>query len=108
MGYQSETVAEIALWQRTPERLEGSGESARASPHRHGEAFVYAYVVEGNLSSKLDDEPARTFHQGDNWVEQPDTHHVLTENTSHMEPAKLLVVFISNAGDKTKIDDPHP
>jgi quercetin dioxygenase-like cupin family protein len=80
--------------------------AARAVPHRHGEAFVYAYVLDGTVASKLDGEPVRTYHQGENWVEQPGAHHVLTENTSRTKPAKLLVVFISNTGDKLKIDDP--
>ena len=80
---------------------------ARAMPHRHGDAFVYAYVLEGSVSSKLDDEPARTYHQGENWVEQPGAHHVATDNTSETEPAQLLVVFISTTGDHLKIDDPH-
>jgi quercetin dioxygenase-like cupin family protein len=79
---------------------------ARAVPHRHGEAFVYAYVLDGAVASRLDHEPTRTYHEGENWVEQPGAHHVLTANTSRREPAKLLVVFISNTGDKLKIDDP--
>ena len=82
--------------------------NARALPHRHGEAFVYAYVLEGTVRSKLDDEPMSTYHQGENWVEQPGAHHVLTENTSQTEPARLLVVFVSNTGDNLKVDDPHP
>jgi quercetin dioxygenase-like cupin family protein len=45
---------------------------ARAVPHRHGNAFVYACVLEG--------EPMRTCHQGENWIEQPGAHHVATEN----------------------------
>ncbi|MER6976286.1 cupin domain-containing protein [Streptomyces carpinensis] len=80
--------------------------NASALPHRHGRAFVYAYVLEGTVRSKLDDKPATTYHQGENWVEQPGTHHVLTENTSRTKPAKLLVVFVSNTGDKLKVDDP--
>jgi quercetin dioxygenase-like cupin family protein len=81
---------------------------ARAVPHRHGKAFVYAYVLEGTVRSKLDDKPTRTYHQGQNWVEQPGAHHVLTENTSQTERARLLVVFVSNTGDKLKVDDRHP
>ena len=81
---------------------------ARAAPHRHGEAFVYAYVLEGTVRSQLDDEPISTYHQGENWVEQPGAHHVLTENTSQTERARLLVVFVSNTGDSLKVDDPHP
>jgi quercetin dioxygenase-like cupin family protein len=79
---------------------------ARARPHRHGQAFVYAYVLDGSVASKLEGAPRRTYQQGENWVEQPGAHHVLTKNTSPTEPAKLLVVFISNTGDKLKIDDP--
>ncbi|MEU9446725.1 cupin domain-containing protein [Streptomyces sp. NPDC048304] len=79
---------------------------ARAMPHRHGQAFVYAYVLEGTVRSKLDDKPVTTYHQGDNWVEQPGAHHVLTENTSRTERAKLLVVFVSDTGAKLKVDDP--
>jgi quercetin dioxygenase-like cupin family protein len=78
---------------------------ARAAPHRHGSAFVYAYVLEGTVRSQLAGEPVRTYHQGQNWVEQPGAHHVLTENTSPTKPAKLLVVFISNTGAKLKIND---
>ncbi|MCF1512756.1 cupin domain-containing protein [Streptomyces glomeratus] len=79
---------------------------AKALPHRHGQAFVYAYVLEGTVRSKLDDKPVTTYHQGENWVEQPGAHHVLTENTSRTKPAKLLVVFVSNTGEKLKVNDP--
>ncbi|GAA1311406.1 hypothetical protein Psi02_55400 [Planotetraspora silvatica] len=81
--------------------------NARAMPHRHGQAFVYAYVLDGTVRSKLDDKPVATYHQGENWVEQPGTHHVLTENPSPTNPAKLLVVFVSDTGDKLKVDDPR-
>jgi quercetin dioxygenase-like cupin family protein len=78
---------------------------ARAVPHRHGKAFVYAYVLEGTLRSQISGEPVRTYRQGENWVEPPGAHHVLTENTSRTKPAKLLVIFISNTGDEIKVDD---
>ena len=81
--------------------------NARAMPHRHGQAFVYAYVLDGTVRSKLDGKPVTTYHQGENWVEQPGAHHVLTENTSRTEPARLLVVFVSGTGDKLKVDDPR-
>ncbi len=81
--------------------------SAKAAPHRHGDAFIYAYVLEGTVRSQVDDTPVRAYHQGESWVEQPGAHHVLTENTSPTERARLLVVFVSNTGDKLKVDDPH-
>jgi quercetin dioxygenase-like cupin family protein len=80
--------------------------NAIAAPHRHGEAFLYAYVLEGTVRSQLDDEPVITYHQGESWVEQPGAHHILTENTSVTEGAKLLVVFVSDTGDPLKVDDP--
>jgi quercetin dioxygenase-like cupin family protein len=79
---------------------------ARAKPHRHGQAFVYAYVLQGTVRSQLAGKPVTTYHQGENWVEQPGAHHVLTENTSRTERAKLLVVFVSDTGAKLKVDDP--
>lgn len=81
---------------------------ARAAPHRHGSAFVYAYVLDGTVRSQVDDKPVGTFRAGENWTEQPGAHHVLTENTSQTERARLLVVFVSNTGDNLKVDDPHP
>ncbi|WP_241779622.1 cupin domain-containing protein [Streptomyces natalensis] len=80
--------------------------NARAVPHRHGQAFAYAYVLEGSVRSKLEGQPTTTYHQGENWVEPPGAHHVQAENTSTTKPAKLLVVFIANPGDALKTDDP--
>ncbi|MFF8904770.1 cupin domain-containing protein [Streptomyces olivaceoviridis] len=82
--------------------------NARAMPHRHGQAFGYAYVLEGTVRSRLEGKSARTYHQGGNWVEEPGAHHVLTENTSPTRRARLLVVFVSDTGDKLKVDDPKP
>jgi len=79
--------------------------NARAAPHRHGAAFVYAYVLEGTVRSQLAGEPVHTYRQGQNWVEPPGAHHLLTENTSRTRPAKLLVIFISSTGAKLKIND---
>jgi len=78
---------------------------ARAVPHRHGSAFVYAYVLEGSVRSQLAGEPVRMYHQSQNWVEPPGSHHLLTENPSRTKPTKLLVIFISNTGAKLKIND---
>lgn len=79
---------------------------ARAAPHRHGQAFVYAYVLDGTVRSQLDGGPLTTYHQGEYWVEQPGAHHLRTENTSRTERARLLVVFVSRTGDELKVDDP--
>ena len=80
---------------------------ARAVPHRHGDAFVFAYVLDGTVRSQLNDMPAQTYRQGENWTEPPGTHHSLAENTSATESARLLVVFIADPGAELKTDDPH-
>ena len=80
---------------------------ARAVAHRHGGAFVYAYVLEGAVSSQLEGQAAHVYHQGDNWSEQPGAHHLTTENVSQSHQAKLLVVFIATTGAQLKIDDQH-
>lgn len=73
--------------------------NARATPHHHGKAFVYANVLGSTARSQPAGQPVSTYRQGENWVEQPGTQHVLTENTGRAEPAKLLIVFASNTGD---------
>ncbi len=79
---------------------------AKAEPHRHGQAFVYAYVLEGSFRSQLAGEPARTYDVGQSWFEPPGADHLLTENLSPSKPARLLVVFVSNTGDPLKTPEP--
>src|SRR5881409_1417534 len=38
---------------------------ASAAPHRHGEAFVYSYVLSGTVRSQLEDGPPTTYEAGD-------------------------------------------
>jgi quercetin dioxygenase-like cupin family protein len=113
-AYPSETLA--PLFQQELPNVEGKTftsaivtfpPAARAVPHRHGDAFVYAYVLEGAVSSQLEGEDAHVYHQGENWSEPPGAHHLATENTSPTEPAKLLVVFIATTGEQLKVDDSH-
>ena len=74
-------------------------------PHRHGQAFVYAYVLQGTIRSQLEGQPAQNYVAGQSWHEDPGSHHVLTENPSTTEPARLLVVFVADTGAALKIDD---
>jgi quercetin dioxygenase-like cupin family protein len=78
---------------------------AKAAPHRHGDAFVYAYVLEGEVRSQLDDAAAVVYRAGQSWHELPGARHRLTENTSTTAPAKLLVVFIAATGAPLKTPD---
>lgn len=37
---------------------------ARAASHRHGTAFLYAYVLEGSVRSRIEGEPVRRYRSG--------------------------------------------
>lgn len=69
---------------------------AKSSPHRHGQAFVVAYVLSGAIRSKVDDGKEQIFHAGENWAEAPGAHHVVSENASDSEPASLLAIFVTD------------
>jgi quercetin dioxygenase-like cupin family protein len=78
---------------------------AKALPHRHGQAFVFAYVLQGSIRSEIEGQPTKTFRAGEYWVESPGAHHVRTENVSTTNPAKLLVSFVADTGAELKVDD---
>jgi quercetin dioxygenase-like cupin family protein len=78
---------------------------AKAGPHRHGDAFVYAYVLSGSVRSQLDDQAAKVYRAGEDWFEAPGAHHKVTQNISKRAPARLLVVFVSPTGTPLKTPD---
>ena len=53
-----------------------------ASPkHRHDVA-VFAYVLEGEIESKLEGEPLKRYQTGEMWYEPPGTIHEIGRNAS--------------------------
>jgi len=78
---------------------------SKAAAHRHGDAFVYAYVLSGSVRSQIAGEPIQTFRAGQSWFELPGARHVLTENASRKARARLLVVFVNNSGEPLKTPD---
>jgi quercetin dioxygenase-like cupin family protein len=77
--------------------------------HRHpGSAFIYAYVLSGEIRSKVDDEPARVYRAGEAWFENPGAHHRVSANASKTKPARLLAVFIVDAAEEQLVNhDDH-
>ncbi|GGC89088.1 cupin domain-containing protein [Undibacterium terreum] len=69
----------------------------KSLPHRHGQAFVVAYVLEGAIRSKLEGGKEEVFKAGQSWTEKPGAHHVVSDNASATEPAKLLAIFITES-----------
>jgi quercetin dioxygenase-like cupin family protein len=73
---------------------------AASAPHRHaGSAFIYAYVVSGEIESQVDNGPARIYRAGESFYETPGAHHGISRNASKTQPAKLLAVFVVDTGE---------
>lgn len=72
-----------------------------ASPsHRHaGSAFIFAYVLSGEIRSQVDEGPVTVYRAGESWFEAPGAHHRVSENASQTEPASLLAVFVVDSGE---------
>jgi quercetin dioxygenase-like cupin family protein len=74
---------------------------ASSAPHRHARsAFIYAYVLSGEIRSQVDGEPARVYRAGEAWFENPGAYHRVSANASDTEPARLLAVLIVDAADE--------
>lgn len=82
---------------------------ASSTPHRHASsAFIYAYVLSGEIRSQVDDEPVRVYRPGETWFERPGSYHRVSENASETKPARLLAVLIVDAAEKQLvIPDPQ-
>lgn len=75
----------------------------KSAPHRHGQAFVVAYVLSAAIRSRIDNGEERVFHAGESWTEKPGAHHTVSENASDTEPAKLLAIFVADTKDKNLV-----
>lgn len=70
-------------------------------PHRHApSAFIYAYVLSGEIESQVNDGEARIYKAGESWSEPPGAVHSVSRNASATRPAKLLAVFVADSGDQ--------
>jgi quercetin dioxygenase-like cupin family protein len=80
-----------------------------SAPHRHARsAFIYAYVLSGEIRSQVNSEPARVYRPGETWFESPGAHHRVSANASDTEPARLLAVIVVDAADEQlTIPDPQ-
>lgn len=69
--------------------------------HTHPKsAFIYAYVVSGEIISAVDDEKPRVYRAGESWYEAPGARHRVSRNASTTKPAKLLAIFIVDPGER--------
>jgi len=77
-----------------------------SAPHHHPkQAEVFAYVVDGAVRSKVNDEPERVYKAGQFWYEPPGAAHPISANASTTEPARLLAVIVADNGVEITIVD---
>jgi quercetin dioxygenase-like cupin family protein len=77
-----------------------------SEPHMHP-GSIFAYVLEGHVTSQLEGSPAKTYGPGESWYEAPGAHHVVSRNASRTKPAKLLVFAVVGESDPVKLPIPH-
>jgi quercetin dioxygenase-like cupin family protein len=77
--------------------------------HTHPKsAFIYATVLEGSVTSQVNDGPVTAYAAGQSFIEMPGDHHAVSRNTSATEPARLLAVFVVDTADKKLVtEDAH-
>src|SRR5215471_15647145 len=73
-----------------------------ASPaHTHAKsAFIFGYVLSGEIESRVNDGPKKIFRAGESFYETPGSRHPVSRNASKTRPARLLAVFVVDTDDK--------
>jgi quercetin dioxygenase-like cupin family protein len=72
-----------------------------STPHAHAKsAFIFAYVLSGEVESQVNDGPKRVYRAGESWYETPGSIHRVSRNASTTAPAKLLAVFVVDTDEK--------
>lgn len=76
------------------------GPGGYSSGHTHAKsAFIYATVLEGAISSQINDGPVKTYLAGQSFSEMPGDRHGVSANASKTKPAKLLAVFVVDTSE---------
>lgn len=75
----------------------GPGEASAA--HRHP-GITIAYVLEGEVRSKIGDDAEKSYASGQMFVETPHQLHAVSRNGSATKPAKLLAVMLAPRGEQ--------
>lgn len=81
----------------------GGGSPAHTHPKS---AFIYATVLEGAVRSQVNDGPAKVYQVGEHFIEEPGSHHGVSENASKTAPSKLMAVFVLDSDSKEQLVTP--
>ena len=70
-------------------------------PHIHAKsAFIFGYVLSGEIESQVNDGPRQVHRAGESFYETPGSRHPVSRNASKTKPAKLLAVFVVDTDEK--------
>ena len=74
------------------------GPGGQSAQHRHA-GSVFVYVLSGAVRSENSATgPARIYRAGESFFEPAGSAHLVSENASATEPARLLAVFVAEDG----------
>jgi quercetin dioxygenase-like cupin family protein len=69
------------------------------SPTHHHAGSVFAYVISGTIRSENSATgPLRDYGAGETFFEPAGSVHLVSENASATEPARLLAIFVADDG----------
>jgi hypothetical protein len=92
MGLDPKYVATMMVFD-TPVNPKQPATTVGQPGHKHP-GSTYAYVVSGEVVSRLGDGPEKHFKAGQGWSETPGQAHYIV-NASGTEPARVVVLFIT-------------
>src|SRR6059058_6542983 len=68
----------------------------KSAAHHHA-GSVLAYVLSGEIRSENSATgPAKVYKAGESFFEPPGSKHLVSENASATEPARLLAIFVAD------------
>ena len=92
-------------WQMSATEITIPGGAPPGRKHRHP-GFVIGYVLEGQYSFAVNDQPAKVFKAGEMFFESfdnPGDVHSTSGNASATQPVKFLAIVFTKKGDPVTI-----
>lgn len=78
----------------------------RVGKVHHHAGFVVAYVLEGNIVTKVSGQEERTYKPGEMFFEPPGSTHEVSRNASQTQPARLLAIIFAQKGAQLTMPGP--
>lgn len=78
----------------------------RVGKIHHHAGFVLAYVLEGNIVTKVSGQEERTYKPGEMFFEPPGSTHEVSRNASETQPGKLLALIFAKKGAQLTMPGP--